>query len=81
MSIATDKLETIRQQVQYHLDHAEQNKLTPAQEAELPGRRWPKYCCADRVPVWGSGDRAYLFGPEDFRDWLAEYDEHCDGRE
>ena len=38
MSIATDKLETIRQQVQYHLDHAEQNKLTPAQEAELVER-------------------------------------------
>jgi quinolinate synthase len=35
MSIATDKLETIRQQVQYHLDHAEQRKLSPAQEAEL----------------------------------------------
>ena len=35
MSIATDKLETIRQQVQYHLDHAEQTKLSPAQEAEL----------------------------------------------
>ncbi len=35
MSIATDKLETIRQQVQYHLDHAEQKKLSPAQEAEL----------------------------------------------
>ena len=33
MSIATDKLETIRQQVQYHLDHAEQKKLSPAQEA------------------------------------------------
>ena len=35
MSIATDKLETIRQQVQYHLDHAELKKLSPAQEAEL----------------------------------------------
>ena len=35
MSIATDKLETIRQQVQYHLDHAEQKQLSPAQEAEL----------------------------------------------
>jgi quinolinate synthase len=35
MSIATDKLETIRQQVQYHLDHAEKKKLSPAQEAEL----------------------------------------------
>ena len=35
MSIATDTLETIRQQVQYHLDHAELKKLSPAQEAEL----------------------------------------------
>lgn len=35
MSIATDKLESIRQQVQYHLDHAEQTRLTPAQEASL----------------------------------------------
>lgn len=38
MSIATDKLETIRQQVQYHLDHAEQKRLSPAQEAELVAR-------------------------------------------
>src|SRR5210317_1057185 len=38
MSIATDKLETIRQQVQYHLDHAERNKLSPAREAELRER-------------------------------------------
>ena len=35
MSIATDKLETIRQQVQYHLDHAERNKLSPEQEQEI----------------------------------------------
>ena len=35
MSIASDKLETIRQQVQYHLDHAEQNKLSPEQERSL----------------------------------------------
>ena len=35
MSIATDKLETIRQQVQYHLDHAERKKLNPQQEADL----------------------------------------------
>lgn len=32
MSLASDKLETIRQQVQYHLDHAEQKKLSPEQE-------------------------------------------------
>ncbi|MEP1472018.1 MAG: quinolinate synthase NadA [Halieaceae bacterium] len=35
MSIATDKLETIRQQVQYHLDHAERNQLSPDQEQAL----------------------------------------------
>ena len=35
MSLATDKLETIREQVQYHLDHAEQKKLTPQQERAL----------------------------------------------
>jgi quinolinate synthase len=35
MSIASDKLETIRQQVQYHLDHEEQKKLTPEQESAL----------------------------------------------
>ncbi|AQA18254.1 quinolinate synthase [Halioglobus japonicus] len=35
MSIATDKLETIRQQVQHHLDHAEQHRLDPAREAAL----------------------------------------------
>jgi quinolinate synthase len=35
MSLASDKLETIRQQVQYHLDHAEQRKLSPQQEEAL----------------------------------------------
>jgi quinolinate synthase len=35
MSLASDKLETIRQQVQFHLDHAEQKRLTPAQVEEL----------------------------------------------
>ena len=35
MSIASDKLETIRQQVQYHLDHEAQKQLSPAQESEL----------------------------------------------
>ena len=35
MSIATDKLETIRQQVQFHLDHAERNQLSPEQEQAL----------------------------------------------
>ena len=35
MSIASDKLETIRQQVQYHLDHEERKQLNPAQEAAL----------------------------------------------
>ena len=38
MSIASDKLETIRQQVQDHLDHAEQHRLTPAQEEELKAK-------------------------------------------
>lgn len=38
MSIASDKLETIRQQVQVHLDNAEQHKLSPAREAELKDR-------------------------------------------
>ncbi|MEH6610887.1 MAG: quinolinate synthase NadA [Halioglobus sp.] len=35
MTIASDKLETIRQQVQKHLDHAEQSQLTPLQERQL----------------------------------------------
>ncbi|CAA0110830.1 Quinolinate synthase A [Halioglobus japonicus] len=35
MSLASDKLESIREQVQYHLDHAEQTKLTPDQERLL----------------------------------------------
>ena len=35
MSIASDKLEAIREQVQFHLDHAEQKRLSPAQVLEL----------------------------------------------
>jgi len=35
MSIASDKLETIRAQVQYHLDHETQKRLSPAQEQDL----------------------------------------------
>lgn len=35
MSLASDKLEIIRQQVQFHLDHAEQKQLTPERVAEL----------------------------------------------
>lgn len=35
MSLASDKLESIREQVQFHLDNAEQKKLTPEQEASL----------------------------------------------
>jgi quinolinate synthase len=35
MSIASDKLDAIRQQVQYHLDHAEKKQLSPAQEEAL----------------------------------------------
>ncbi len=38
MSIASDKLESIRQQVQYHLDHEEQNRLSAEQERELKER-------------------------------------------
>ncbi len=38
MSLATDKLEIIREQVQYHLDHAEQKQLSPEQERELKAR-------------------------------------------
>lgn len=35
MSLAADKLEVIREQVQHHLDSAEQKKLTPEQERQL----------------------------------------------
>lgn len=35
MSLASDKLETIRQQVQFHLDHEEQKQLNPEQERLL----------------------------------------------
>lgn len=35
MSLAADKLEKIREQVQYHLDHAEQKHLSPQQEQAL----------------------------------------------
>lgn len=35
MSLASEKLETIRQQVQYHLDKAEQKQLSPARKREL----------------------------------------------
>jgi quinolinate synthase len=35
MSLASDKLEIIRQQVQYHLDSEEQKQLSPAREQEL----------------------------------------------
>jgi quinolinate synthase len=38
MSIATEKLEVIRQQVQQHLDHAEQHQLSPEQERALKAR-------------------------------------------
>lgn len=38
MSIASDKLETIRRQVQVHLDNAEHRKLSPAQEQVLKER-------------------------------------------
>ena len=35
MSLASEKLETIRQQVQYHLDKAESKQLSPSQERAL----------------------------------------------
>lgn len=35
MSIASDKLGVIREQVQYHLDHLEQKKLSAEQESDL----------------------------------------------
>ena len=35
MSLASDKLEVIRQQVQFHLDNEAQKQLSPAQEEEL----------------------------------------------
>jgi quinolinate synthase len=35
MSLASEKLKTIRDQVQYHLDRAEQKQLTPEQEQSL----------------------------------------------
>jgi quinolinate synthase len=38
MSLAEEKLEAIRAQVQYHLDHAEQHKLSPQQERDLIDR-------------------------------------------
>lgn len=38
MSIASDKLETIRQQVQFHLDNAERSQLSPQQEEALKAR-------------------------------------------
>ena len=38
MSLASEKLETIRQQVQFHLDKAERSQLSPQQEEELKAR-------------------------------------------
>ncbi len=35
MSLATEKLDVIRQQVQYHLDRAENEQLSPAQQRQL----------------------------------------------
>jgi len=35
MSLASEKLDTIRQQVQYHLDKTEENRLTPSREREI----------------------------------------------
>ncbi|MEZ5572064.1 MAG: quinolinate synthase NadA [Halioglobus sp.] len=38
MTLASDKLETIREQVQRHLDHAEQTQLSPEEERSLKDR-------------------------------------------
>lgn len=38
MTLASDKLQTIREQVQRHLDHAEQAKLSPEEERALKDR-------------------------------------------
>jgi quinolinate synthase len=38
MSLASEKLEIIRRQVQHHLDHAEHNQLSPEQEEALKAR-------------------------------------------
>ena len=38
MSIASSKLEIIRQQVQHHLDREERKRLSPAREEELRER-------------------------------------------
>ena len=35
MSLASDKLQVIRQQVQFHLDNEAKKQLSPAQEEEL----------------------------------------------
>jgi quinolinate synthase len=51
MSIASDKLETIRQQVQYHLDHAEQHRLSPEQELALKERIAARLVAEDAVLV------------------------------
>ena len=63
MSIASDKLETIRQQVQYHLDHEAQKQLSPAQENELRERGLHRGefimtgTCGGLIPL-EAGDRA-----------------------
>ncbi|MEH6585288.1 MAG: quinolinate synthase NadA [Halioglobus sp.] len=51
MSIASDKLETIRQQVQSHLDHAEQHRLTPEQEHALKEQIKARLAAEDAVLV------------------------------
>ena len=76
MSIASDKLETIRQQVQYHLDHEAQKQLSPAQENELREQikaRLVKenavivaHYYTARLPV-GAGDVRYFVEAEDNR--------------
>jgi quinolinate synthase len=51
MSLASDKLETIRQQVQYHLDHAEQKRLNPEQEQALVAQIKARLIAEDAVLI------------------------------
>ena len=51
MSIASEKLEIIRQQVQDHLDHAERSQLTPEREAELKEQIRQRLVAEDAVLV------------------------------
>jgi quinolinate synthase len=51
MSLASDKLETIRNQVQSHLDHLDQTKLSPQQERSLKDQIKAKLVAENAVIV------------------------------